>query len=171
MVTKRILLLLILLLAAALLTSSLFLYNPFMQYEPRLRTIKIHESTILTEDLGPFIETGLEICADNIVLDGAGHKIIGMGDGREQWGIYVDGRKNVTIKNVEVYGFQINIRITGSYNIQVSNCYVHHNFPDFRAQEGFYGIESKYNYNTLFMNNTIEYISDEGIHFSGSFWK
>jgi len=133
------------------------------------RTIKIYKSTVLTEDLGPFIETGLEICADNIVLDGAGHKIIGMGDGREQWGIYIDGKVNVTIKNVEVYGFQINIYVSGSYNIRVLNCTVHHNFPDGRAREGFYGIESKNSYNTLFMNNTIEYISDEGIHFSGSF--
>jgi len=163
--------LLALLLVMALGASSFLLYVLFVSSGSSVKyrqTIKITQHTVLTEDLGFFTETGLDIGASNIVLDGAGHKIIGMGDGREQWGIRIDGQTNVTIKNVEVYGFRINLRITGSYNCKILNSYFHHNVPDHRAQEGWYGIESKDSYDNLFMNNTIDYISDEGIHFSGS---
>ena len=50
---------------------------------------------------------------DNIVVDGAGYTIQGVGSGN---GISLDGRDNVTIKHVTIKTFDIGILLTGSFN-------------------------------------------------------
>jgi len=46
---------------------------------------------------------------DNIVVDGAGYTLQGTGMG--SYGIYLSGRSNVTIKNIEIKGFEYGIEL------------------------------------------------------------
>jgi parallel beta-helix repeat protein len=48
---------------------------------------------------------------DNIVVDGKGYAVEGMGSGT---GIYLSGRNNVTVRNVEVRGFERGIQLDDS---------------------------------------------------------
>jgi|GEM_PF-6413175 len=64
----------------------------------------------LTEDInGPVV-----IGADNITLDCHNHKIIGSADHRDNIGIYLEDRKNITIKNCAVENFEKGIYLENS---------------------------------------------------------
>jgi parallel beta-helix repeat protein len=54
---------------------------------------------------------------DNIVVDGKGYTVEGMGSGT---GIYLSGRSNVTIKNMEVRAFERGIQLDDSSNNTIS---------------------------------------------------
>jgi hypothetical protein len=79
----------------------------------------IRDSIILTEDIGPCEGVGIIVTRHGITLDGNGHEIIGTGTDN---GILVGGKKNVTIKNLSVKGFNngINMR-RGSGNLITAN--------------------------------------------------
>jgi len=63
------------------------------------------------------INDSIVIERDNIVVDGAGYTLQGSSSGR---GIDLSNRNNVTIKNMEVRGFQLGIYLWGSYDINIS---------------------------------------------------
>jgi parallel beta-helix repeat protein len=54
---------------------------------------------------------------DNIVVDGKGYTVQGTGSGT---GIYLSGRSNVTVKNMEVRAFERGIRLNDSSNNTIS---------------------------------------------------
>jgi len=66
------------------------------------------------------IQQSIVVERDNIVIDGGGYILNGSGDGA---GIDLSGRSNVTVRNVEIRGFEIGIRLfdTGyeSHNVSV----------------------------------------------------
>lgn len=84
---------------------------------------------ILTTDnvtyrLSADINTGIVVERDNIILDGAGHALIGNGSGSGT-GIYVDGspfakRTNVAVQNIKVTDFDIGIMLYICENCTIS---------------------------------------------------
>ena len=58
------------------------------------------------------IDGGITILADNIVLDGNGYTLKGTGGGS---GLYLQGRDQVTIKNLKVTNFKYGIKFTWEY--------------------------------------------------------
>ena len=74
-------------------------------------TMFIGTDTTLTSDL----TESVEITADNITLDCAGHSISGSGTG---YGIYLWEKKNVTIKNCTISNFSYGIYFNGYYRYQ-----------------------------------------------------
>ena len=70
---------------------------------------------------------GLIVGADNITIDGAGHKITGDSDSYNV-GIYnPDGFTNLVIKYLEVTKFSTGIRISNADNNTIDNCTVYDN--------------------------------------------
>lgn len=63
--------------------------------------------TTLAADLAGCGGNGLEIGADNIVLNCDGHSITGTGSGNA--GVYLNGRTGVTVKNCQISGFNFGI--------------------------------------------------------------
>lgn len=59
------------------------------------------------------INDSVVVQRDNIVVDGTGYTVQGVGGGN---GISIDGRDNVTIKHVTVRAFSIGILLTGASN-------------------------------------------------------
>lgn len=100
----------------------------------------VTESCTFNEDLNCKSGHGLVIGADNIVIDGNGHTLNGIGPGTceglgiERSGIYNKAHDNITIKNLEITNF-----CTGIYlryddeigdsveRITIGNCEIHHN--------------------------------------------
>lgn len=101
--------------------------------------------TVITEDMtltGNVMcnhenELGFEIGADNITLDCAGHSIKGMNDlfflesqtqvSSPEYGIYINSRRGVTIKNCDISGFQSGIYAANSANILVDSNQLYQN--------------------------------------------
>ena len=86
------------------------LHHVFIQ--PNSGTIFIRRSTTLQSN----IYDSVEIIADNIVFDLNGYNIIGPG----WFGILLNGRKNVTIKNGGINNFWIGIRLDSCRDIVIS---------------------------------------------------
>jgi len=59
------------------------------------------------------IEATLVVLCDNIVIDGAGYTIHGQGTSS---GIFLQGRTNITIKNLQINNFQYGIKLTFGYS-------------------------------------------------------
>jgi len=82
------------------------------------------------------------ILRNNMILDGAGHTVQGTGNG----GIYLSGRSNVTIKNMEIKGFGYGILfLNGTYNGVFGNNITANTY----AGIGLYSSE----YNSIYGNN------------------
>jgi len=125
----------------------------------------------LTADLGPCPGHGL-IVRSNVTLDCRGFGLTGLGDGSEQYGIYLDGDTGAevtgaTVKGCQVSGFQRGIRLRAADQNTILNNVTHGN-GDFAAHVG-YGIDvavgSKHN---VIQGNTIAANADEGIHFGSA---
>jgi parallel beta-helix repeat protein len=123
----------------------------------------------MTADLGPCPGHGLYV-RSNVTLDCGGFAIVGLGDGSEQYGIYLDGDTGAevtgaTVKGCEITGFQRGIRLRAAEQSTILDSYTHGN-GDFGSHVG-YGIDvtlgSK---NNLLQDNIIAGNADEGIHFA-----
>jgi len=116
----------------------------------------------LTADLGPCLGHGLVI-GSNVTLDCRGQGVSGLGDGSEQYGIYLNGSSGATVRGCEVTRFLRGIRLRAAAGNVVIDNYSHEN-GDFAAHAG-YGIDmavgSKDN---LLQENTVQRNADEGIH-------
>lgn len=65
------------------------------------------------------INAGIRVLKDDIVIDGAGYSITAQG--YIQKGVDLDGRKNVTIKNLNINGFVHGISLIGASNNIIQN--------------------------------------------------
>jgi parallel beta-helix repeat protein len=122
----------------------------------------------MTADLGPCPGHGL-VVRSHVTLTCQGFTISGLGDGSEQYGIYLDGDTGAevtgaTVQGCQVSGFQRGIRLRAADQNAILDNVTHGN-GDFTAHVG-YGIDvavgSK---NNLIQGNTIAANADEGIHF------
>jgi len=62
------------------------------------------------------IDGSIVVERDNIVIDGAGHTLEGTGD---EIGIYLSGRRNVTIRNMRIRNFRYGIYLDYSYYCKI----------------------------------------------------
>ena len=136
--------------------------------EDELRyALTITSDYTLKRDIGPCYEGGILIAADNITLDGNGHKIIGVPT-TGSVGMYLKGRKGVTIKNCDVSNFVMGVVLRNCENITFRDNNIHDNDdedPEVGVDDGM----TIYNLNnSLFVNNTIANNGGQGIHFSDS---
>ena len=154
---------------ALLLTSMLILTFNIHQVEAS-GTIYIRPDGSVDPDTAPIstvdnvtytitdnINESIVVERDNIVVDGTGYTLQGIEDGE---GITITNRTNVTIKNVEIKGFNFGISLIESSNNSISK-------NDVRAHN-INGITlSKSSNNIIFGNNvTYNYF---GIYFYSSF--
>lgn len=76
----------------------------------------------------------LIVNADNIVIDGGGRVLessVGpLLSDRSGYGIRLNGRRNVTIRNFKIRGFRYGIYATNSSHITVEDCDLSHNYND-----------------------------------------
>ena len=104
---------------------------------------------ILTQDIITNSTSCINICSDDVIFDGAGHTIDGMGSG--YYGValpfmnYSGSFDQVTVKNLTVTGWGKGISVVRSSNIMLNNNNVSNN------EYGIYLSDS--NYNTLSSNN------------------
>ena len=77
----------------------------------------ITENTTLDADMTCPATNGINISANNIVLDCAGHSITGSGSG---YGIYLSGNNSV-IKNCKISGFQNGVYLDYASGNTISN--------------------------------------------------
>jgi parallel beta-helix repeat protein len=89
-------------------------------------------------------ESAIVVDRDNIVVDGAGYTLQGSESG---WGIYLSGRSNVTIRNVEIEGFFIGIEVDYSTKSSMQGNGIKNNG---------HGIWLSRSSNNTIRNNTIE---------------
>lgn len=66
------------------------------------------------------LPTGISIAADGVTLDGGGATLLGAG--RSGRGIVVEGRKDVTIKNVRLLEYYHGIAARDCTNLRIENC-------------------------------------------------
>ena len=113
-------------------------------------------------DLGPCPGHGL-VVASGVTLDGAGHRLSGLGDGSEQYGVYLHGAEGATVKNVEVTRFLQGIRLRQATGNRILDNRVLQN-GHLPSRTG-YGINlaggSRRN---LIRGNSVVGSGDEGIH-------
>jgi parallel beta-helix repeat protein len=73
----------------------------------------------LTGDINS-VDDGIQIDRNNMTLDGAGHTVQGA-DSRSNFGIYLPGNSNITIRNLVVKSFLEGIYLSNSSNISIWN--------------------------------------------------
>ncbi len=117
-------------------------------------------STTLATDLDCSLsgENGLIVGADNIVIDGADYTITG---GGSNYGLYVFGRNNVLVQNLNISNFRTGILLYNTINSVINNTTVNLNT--------YYGIylTSSSSSNTL-TGNTVSLNSYYGIYIENS---
>lgn len=125
-------------------------------------------SYVMPGPLGPCPGHGL-ILTSQVTLDCQGFGLTGLGNGSEQYGIYLDGDTGaevtgVTVRRCEVSGFLRGIRLRAAEQSSIVANYAHDN-GDVATHVG-YGIDvAVASRGNLFLANTIEGNADEGIHF------
>jgi len=76
------------------------------------------DTYVLRDDISDFI---FEINRDNAVVDGAGYTLQRVNEWAEGGtGVVLQGRNNVTIKNLEIRGFNYGIRVSNSSHCTVN---------------------------------------------------
>jgi len=108
----------------------------------------ITKTCTLTQDV---VET-IQIDANNITMDGAGFLITGSGTGN---GVFVTGRRNVTIENITIKSFSNGIYLNNTDGIIVRGN---------NANDGSVGIRLFPASNTLLENNTTKRNSNFGVY-------
>ena len=68
---------------------------------------------------------GIVVARDNIVVDGAGHKLEGIS--KKGYGVLLSGKIKVTIKNIIIRNFDVGIRLEGSSNNTICRNYIENN--------------------------------------------
>ncbi len=82
----------------------------------------VNESIMLSDDIIGCTGNGLEIGADNVVLDCAGHDINGTDQGANLHGIVIRNKNNVTVKNCGISVFRdVGILVEGANHLQISD--------------------------------------------------
>ncbi len=105
---------------------------------------------------------GLVVERDNIIIDGAGCTIQGRGPGPCGWsgtGVDLDGRENVTVKNLEINGFMFGVDVTNGSDCAICQSLITNNYR---------GIEMVRSSNTTICGNNVT-ADEHGIHLCISF--
>jgi parallel beta-helix repeat protein len=101
---------------------------------------------------------GIAIERNNTILDGAGYTLQGIGYGA---GIFLSGRSNVTIKNMEIKAFDRGIILDSSSNNSIVGCNL--------TANNFSGIELSTSSNYNIISGNIVYLnSEDGISLIGA---
>jgi parallel beta-helix repeat protein len=96
-------------------------------------------------------------------LDCRGFRVFGQGDGRDQYGIYLNEVTGATVEGCDVSGFLRGIRLRGAHDNVIRNNTAHHN-GDFSTRVG-YGIDlALAPTGNLIRGNLVSQNADEGIH-------
>jgi parallel beta-helix repeat protein len=92
----------------------------------------------------------IKINADNVTIDAEGVNLIG--EKFAGFGISMNGHSNLTIRNINIQGFQYGIRIENASNVLISNSNVSGNYKD--TTTGFLdiGLDEVYGGGILFKN-------------------
>lgn len=93
----------------------------------------VKKSKTLTRDIGPCLDAGLVIGADDITVDLGGHHLVGTGPtaSRTHAGILLQGHQGVTITNGDISGFNTGVLVKSANNNTITNLHVHDNIgPD-----------------------------------------
>jgi len=121
----------------------------------------------LPYDLGPCPGHGLAI-RSRVRLDCRGLKIVGLGNGKEHYGIFLGGKpgaevSGATIKACRVGGFMRGIRLRAASGNVIADSVTSRN-GNFITHEG-YGIDvAGGSTNNILQGNTVQGNADEGIH-------
>ncbi|MBI3819103.1 MAG: right-handed parallel beta-helix repeat-containing protein [Planctomycetes bacterium] len=92
----------------------------------------VTKDTKLTDKV---LHSGIVIAADGVTLDGGGATIAGPGNSKDKNtflgdGIFAKGRKNVTIKNINVRGFRRGVHLEHCEEFNFENCDASDNYTD-----------------------------------------
>jgi len=110
------------------------------------------------------IDGGITILADNIVLDGNGYTLKGTGGGS---GLYLQGRDQVTIKNLKVMSFKYGMKFTWEYVGTSNSPQKSNTIIDNTLANNTYGVSvDDWMQANLFTNNRFEG-NTYGVSFSG----
>lgn len=127
---------------------------------------------VMTDDLGPCPGHGL-VVRSNVTLDCGGFGLVGLGNGSEQYGVYLNGDTGAEVRGARVLrcdisGFLRGVRLRSAEGNKVLDNLIHDN-GDVTRHVG-YGIDLAAGAkNNLLRGNAITSNGDEGIHFgSGS---
>jgi len=115
----------------------------------------------------PAYSKAIVVEKDNIVVDGAGYILQGTGSGKA--GIILSGRSNVTIKNMEIRGFQVGVWLNTSFNshgIKFDKCSKNHLFGN-EITSNSVGVIFGFSHNNNFSRNNIT-SNCNGISLDGS---
>jgi parallel beta-helix repeat protein len=105
--------------------------------EPATHLIeRIGNQYVLTGDIQTKVDNdGIVIERDNMILEGAGHSIYGMTLFSYTRGVQVQGKNNVTVRNIRIDSFYYGVGIVNSSGITISGCSLADNWDqiEFRA--------------------------------------
>lgn len=116
----------------------------------------LHDVT-LTSDLSCSVSNAaLSVLTDNIVIDFAGHSLIGSGSGI---GINISSRTGITIKNANIKNFSTAIYVDPSTRINISRCNITNNSIgiQFTNTNNSFIVTTRLINNTLGLNLTTSY--------------
>ena len=107
------------------------------------------------------VSDGIVIGSNNIILDGAGFSVLGPGGASENYGILMNVRTGVTIKNVKVDNFYIGIQLRDSFSNTISDNIVQNiRFEGIRLDS--------FSHNNLISSNQVTQNQGHGITASNS---
>jgi parallel beta-helix repeat protein len=122
--------------AAALLLTGITLVSPTQAWAAPAQTLAcgstITQSTTLATDVGPCPGDGLIIAADHVQLDLNGHRVFGVttpagASSTENAGVRFRNVTDSEVRNGEVTGFSVGVRIDGGSHDRVREIYAHDN--------------------------------------------
>ena len=107
---------------------------------------------------------GIVIERDNILLDGAGYTLLGIG--LPDWGILLGGRRNVTVRNMKIGAFWGGVFLHASSETSIVGNHIQHGWQSHTAN--YYGIALSYSDSNTISGNDITANWFDGIYFYGS---
>lgn len=143
---------------------------------------------ILTQDIITNSTSCINICSDDVIFDGAGHTIVGIGSGYSR-GVALPfancsiSLQLVTVKNLTVTGWYKGISVVGSSNITLNNNNVsnnnysiylsssnYNNLSSNNVSNNNYGIYLNSNYNIIYNNYFYNLFNAYDISLGNNYW-
>ena len=149
----------LILLTSALLAASIMACSLPEFKIPGCIVLKQSGVYMLVRDVLDRRGTCMQVIADNVVLDCQGHVIKGVGGG---YGVYVEGARNVTIRNCILRNWGIGIHLKYVLNGTLENNVIFNSTGD--------GISLIYSAYVVLRNNTVSYSRRKGIVLMSSFY-
>jgi len=123
---------------------------------------RVIQDYVLPADLGPCARHGL-LVQSAVTLDGGGHHLVGLGNGSEQYGVYLHGSQGATVRNLVVTRFLEGIRLRGATGNQILDNQTLQN-GHLSSRKGYgIGLVAGSGHNVI-QGNYVSGSADEGIH-------